>query len=215
MWHLDGKLELCQSSAPPPSPAVPASIERRAIPLLHPGKGCSSQGNPRGEHRQEQMRLAGPQQPAAPKSLYLQGSYKASETSTEIALPRAPRFLDSTLTTARDKPNSRALTVASPTQLPRSPLRKPSGIGQHFFPCPGWTKQTPGEWEGHIINNVNTTGAGGSPSTSFQRDTFISPQLPPGDEGGLFQQLLWRGQGASSVVPLCMAAHQCWRTVSM
>lgn len=39
VWHLDRKLELCQPcmpSATPPSPAVPASIERHAIPLLHP-----------------------------------------------------------------------------------------------------------------------------------------------------------------------------------
>lgn len=74
--HLGRGLELCQARIPlprPQPPATAASIERAWCPSsVPPGKNGSSQGKPQREHRQEQMWLAGPQRPGAPKCLYLQ-----------------------------------------------------------------------------------------------------------------------------------------------
>lgn len=118
----------------------------------------------------------------------------------------------STLKTARDRPNSHALTVASPIQLQRSPLKKQHPVVGDSAPAhPAVTagksrlKTMAGGGGRHSINYGNTTGMGGSPRTSFQRDTFISkevlsPHLLPGNEGAYFSSSYGenKGQGAVS-----------------
>lgn len=80
----------------------------------------------------------------------------------------------STLKTARDKPNSHALTVASLTQLQRSPLKKRhpvvwDSIPAHPAVMAGQSRLETIGGGRYSINYVNTTGMGGSPSTSFRR----------------------------------------------
>lgn len=80
----------------------------------------------------------------------------------------------STLKTARDKPNSHALTVASLTQLQRSPLKKRhpvvwDSIPTHPAVMAGQSRLETTGGGRYSINYVNTTGMGGSPSTSFRR----------------------------------------------
>lgn len=120
----------------------------------------------------------------------------------------------STLKTARDRPNSHALTVASPTQLQRSPPKKQHPVVEDSAPAHPAVKAGQSRLETmvggrgrHSINYVNTMGRGGSPRTSFQRDTFISkevlsPHLLPGNEGAYFSSSYGENKGQGVVSSL-------------
>lgn len=117
----------------------------------------------------------------------------------------------STLKTARDRPNSHSLTVASPTQLQRSPPKKQHPVVEDSAPAHPAVKAGQSRLETmvggrgrHSINYVNTMGRGGSPRTSFQRDTFISkevlsPHLLPGNEGDYFSSSYGENKGQGVV----------------
>lgn len=171
-------------------------LRGHGVPLLCPlARTAAVRGNPK--ENTDKSRCGWPVLSAlGPRSA---STYRHCEVSGDQhgdGSAESSRFLDSTPRTARDRLNSRALTVAFPTQLQRSPLKKQHPAVWAALPLTpprhdGWAKQThggSGEGRGAHHQLCQHMGMGGSPSSSLGRDPFISkevlrPQFPLGDEG--------------------------------